>query len=245
MHAPSSSPRKVDQDDVRGLTHAVEDDLFPVRGDVEGVFVGSAGEPRDLSGLLRSKVQDPEVICSGPAGTPGSSHRAGNDSAVCPVLRKSPGRATGEPSGRTARTCTLPLMIGPEYTISVSSGDQAGLVATPLTNRIGCPPSMGTLNRPGPCSLRPPITIHCESGDQSAAPWTLMDDANACASAPSADIIVRCRLPSLLRTTATLRPSRDTAGVSPSAPSEPFQISDTWPSRKRQSPSPVPPRADR
>src|SRR5262245_23260005 len=57
----ASSRWQVDEDDVRVLTYAVEDNLLSIRGDVEGLYSRHVGQMRDRSALLGGKVQDPEV----------------------------------------------------------------------------------------------------------------------------------------------------------------------------------------
>src|SRR5208282_1329459 len=154
------------------------------------------------------------------------------------------GNSTLVPSGRTARRGAKVLTFVPAYTIRLPSGDQTGLSACPATKRTGDPPSNGILKSPGPVASLPPVTIHFASGDQQLVPWTSIPSAMGWSSAPSEERTCSWVFPFRRSTMATRPPSGETAGVSSKAPSAPFQISVTCPSRRRHSPSPVP-REDR
>src|SRR5215831_11303646 len=126
-----------------------------------------------------------------------------------------------------------------------------GLTTAPDARRTGLLPSRAILNRPAPCASLPAATTHEPSGDQStlpcpAAPRISIEGASVCVLVPSAVITSNRRFPSCLATTATRRPSRDTAGGSVIESLTGFQISVACGSLNRQSqrPSP-PPRADR
>ena len=117
---------------------------------------------------------------------------------------------------------------GPVYTITVPSGDQAGLKAGPVIKRTGAQPSRGLLKSPGPVASLPPVTIHLSSADQPAAPRTSMASASGWGSPPSAETMCRRSFSWRLRTTVTRPPSCETAGGAINGPSAPFQLSSAW-----------------
>src|SRR5689334_6082780 len=133
--------------------------------------------------------------------------------------------------------------------MSVPSGDQIGLNASPVVRRTGVPPSREILNIPGPAASLPATTSHALSGDHSALPCppepcTSIDGARLRALVPSAVITEARSFPSCLMRMATLLPSGDTAAGSVSGLPSGFQISALSPFLDRHRPSPAP-RSDR
>ena len=53
---------KIDHDDMRVLTQAVEHDLFPVAGDVEGPHAGTVLKSGERARLHGSEIEQPEVL---------------------------------------------------------------------------------------------------------------------------------------------------------------------------------------
>src|SRR5262245_46017458 len=120
--------------------------------------------------------------------------------------------------------------------MSFPSGDHTGARAAPVVRRTGAPPSTGILNRPSALPSLPAAAIHFPSGDQDTAPRTSTVTAKGRTGEPSVGSSRIVSLPPLLNDTTARRPSIDTAGGSSRGPSDPFQISEAWPSSRRHRP---------
>src|SRR4029079_17699731 len=110
-----------------------------------------------------------------------------------------------------------------------SSGDQTGLNDSVSRNRIGGPPSSGTLNTRVPWPSFAATATHLPSGDQDAALCTSMDVASVVRPVPLALITNNSACPCLRYEKHSRLPSGEIAGGATTPPSPPFQSSTAVP----------------